>query len=101
MDITIKDKTITLKRSFRSLIAYEKATGAAFSPHTVSDMILYFFCVIISSDEDIDLDFDTFIDWIDEEPARLTDFTAWLTEQEEKESRFSKKKVTRKKKVMQ
>lgn len=101
MDISINNRQITLKKSFRSLIAYEKATGGTFSPRTVTDMILYFFCVVISSDDEADIDFDTFIDWIDEDPARLSEFSNWLTEQEDKEKQFVKKKVTRKKKVSQ
>ena len=49
MKVTIKEKEITLKQSFRALIAYEQITNETFNPSTITDMILYFYCVIISS----------------------------------------------------
>ena len=51
MKVTIKEKEITLKSSFRALIAYEQITNHTFNPSTITDMILYFYCVIISSKE--------------------------------------------------
>lgn len=98
MVITIKDKTITLKRTFRSLIAYESATGKAFNPKTVTESIMYFYCVIIASDMELELTYDEFMDWLDENPTALQEFTQWLIEQSEIESKLTKKKTVRTKK---
>ena len=100
MEITIKDKTITLKKTFRSLIAYESATGKAFNPKTITETIMYFYCVIVSSDLNLELTYDDFMDWLDDNPEALQGFTAWIIEQSEIESKVTKKKsVTAKKKA--
>lgn len=81
MKVTIKDKEITLKQSFRALIAYEQITNETFNPSTITDMILYFYCVIISSKEfDEPMTFEEFMDYLDEHQELLTDFTTWLTQ---------------------
>lgn len=98
MEITIKDKTIKLKRTFRSLIAYESATGKAFNPKTVTESIMYFYCVIIASDMELELTYDEFMDWLDNNPPALQGFTQWLIEQSEIESKLTKKKTVRTKK---
>lgn len=96
MEITINEKKITLKKSFRSLIAYESAMGKTFNPTTITESIMYFYCVIISSDSDIELSFDNFMDWLDNNPNSLKEFTQWLIEQNEIENKLTKKKSTKK-----
>lgn len=96
MQITINEKKITLKKSFRSLIAYESAMGKTFNPTTITESIMYFYCVIISSDSDIELSFDNFMDWLDNNPNSLKEFTQWLIEQNEIENKLTKKKSTKK-----
>lgn len=93
MEITINNKTIQLKKTFRSLIAYESATGKSFNPTTVSESIMFFYCVIIASDTDLELSYDDFLDWLDATPTHLQDFTNWLIEQGENEQRLIKKKA--------
>lgn len=92
MEITINNKTIKLKKSFRSLIAYESATGKPFAPSTISDSIMYLYCVIISSDPSLEINYDNFMDWLDDNPTTLSEFTQWLVEQSEIESKLAKKK---------
>lgn len=92
MKVTIKEKEITLKSSFRALIAYEQITNHTFNPSTITDMILYFYCVIISSKEfDEPMTFDEFMDYLDEHQELLTDFTTWLTESSKQNQIFEGK----------
>ena len=92
MKVTIKDKEITLKQSFRALIAYEQITNETFNPSTITDMILYFYCVIISSKEfDEPMTFEEFMDYLDEHQELLTDFTTWLTESSKQNQIFEDK----------
>lgn len=98
MEIKINEKTIKLKKTFRSLIAYESATGKAFNPTTITESIMYFYCVIIASDTTLEITYDEFMDWLDNNPTAFQDFTEWLIEQSEIESRLTKKKTTRTKK---
>ena len=93
MKVTIKEKEITLKSSFRALIAYEQITNHAFNPSTITDMILYFYCVIISSKEfdNEPMRFEEFMDYLDEHQELLTDFTTWLTESSKQNQIFEGK----------
>ena len=48
MTIRIKGKEYTLKSSFRSYMIYENITGKSFEPTTMTDIINFFFCVVIT-----------------------------------------------------
>lgn len=74
---------------------YEKATGASFSLTTVSDMIMYFYCVVAASD-DVDIDFDAFLNWLDDNEVALVEFTKWLAEQNKVDEFTESKKKVRK-----
>lgn len=92
MKVTIKEKEITLKSSFRALIAYEQITNHAFNPSTITDMILYFYCVIICSKEfDEPMRFEEFMDYLDEHQDLLNTFTTWLTESSKQNQIFEGK----------
>lgn len=78
MIINIKNKQVELKNTFRSLIIYEKITDEVFSPKTLTNMIIYFYSVVMASDKDLDLTFDYFTDWLDEHNEELNNFTQWL-----------------------
>lgn len=96
MEIQINDRKITLKKTFRSYIIFESATGKPFAPKTLTDTIMYFYCVVIASDPDLELSFDAFVDWLDSAPTALQEFTEWLVKQSEIESSTAKKKTVRK-----
>lgn len=95
MEITINNKTVTLKKTFRSVIAYEQATKKTFNPSTISEMILYFYCVIIASDTELEITYDDFLNWLDDNENTLKDFTMWLSKMNEVESTTAKKKSVR------
>jgi hypothetical protein len=96
MEIQVNDRKITLKKTFRSYIIFESATGKPFAPKTLTDTIMYFYCVVIASDSEIELSFDEFVDWLDNAPTALQEFTEWLIRQSEVDSATSKKKSVRK-----
>ena len=95
MTITINNKEVTLKKSFRSYIIYESATVKPFAPNTLTDSILFFYCVVISSNSELDVTFDDFLTWLDENNTALAEFTEWLIKQSEIESKQTKKKTVR------
>lgn len=96
MDITINEKTVTLKKSFRSVIAFEQAMKKSFNLENLTDTIMYFYCTILSSDQELVITFDDFLAYIDENPNAITEFTQWLVKQNEMESKLSKKKTPKK-----
>ena len=79
MKVKIKDLEITLKNSFRSLIIYEAMTKKSFKPETITDVIVYFFSVISASANPQQVDWDDYMDWLDNNPTAITDFQTWLT----------------------
>lgn len=95
MTITINNKEINLKKTFRSVIAYEQATKGTFNPTTISETIMYFYCVIIASDTELEITYDDFLNWLDDNPTALKEFTQWLIKVNEIESTTTKKKTVR------
>lgn len=96
MKIKIKDLEITLKNSFRSLIIYEAMTKKTFKPETITDVIVYFFSVISASANPQQVDWDDFMNWLDENPNAIAEFQNWLTSTMSFNSQFgndAKKKV--------
>ena len=78
MKINIKGKEIELKNTFRSMIIYEKVAGKTFNPQGITEILLYFYSVIMASDKDCQLEFDDLLDMVDENPKLITDFSQWL-----------------------
>ena len=79
MKITLKNKEIELKYSFRSMMIYEKITGGSFNPKGITEILIYLYSSILASDKNIDLTFEEFMDWIDDNPQVITEFSTWLT----------------------
>lgn len=77
MTIKIREQEITLKYSMRALFQYENILGA-FNPKSLSDFATFFYCVVCSSNKDLDLTFDEFIDFLDEDPSKMSEFAEWL-----------------------
>lgn len=90
MKVKIKEQEITLKYSLRSLFLYERKTGESFSPRNIEQFCLYFYCVVCSSNKDLDLTFDDFIDEvIDPNPQVMNEFAEWLNSVMQKSSFLS------------
>ena len=58
MTITINDKEIQLKYSFRAMMIYENIAQKSFEPKEMS--------------------LESFIDWLDEQPKLLEEYIKWL-----------------------
>lgn len=78
MIINIKNKEVELKYTFRSMIIYEKITGESFQPKGVTEVLIYLFSTIVASSKGIDLTFEEFIDFADENPNIVNEFNEWL-----------------------
>lgn len=80
MEVTINGKNISLKYSFRALMMYENITQKSFNPQGLTDVITFFYSVVVASTKDTTLSFEDFIDWIDDNPSKLNEFSQWLTD---------------------
>lgn len=79
MKVNIKGQEVELRYSMRSLFMYENITGQSFNPKTLQDFATFFYCVVCSSNKDLDLTFDDFIDEvIDPQPELMSEFAEWL-----------------------
>ena len=74
----INGKEIKFKYTFRALMIFEKIAGESFTGRGISEILIYFYSTIIASNPDITLTFDNFIDWLDENPNAINDFSNWL-----------------------
>ena len=90
MKLTIKDKEIELKYSIRSLIMFENMAEKSFAPETLTDIITFMYCVVVSSSKDYSLTFDDFIDFLDENPDVIKDFGDWLQSSANSNENFKK-----------
>ena len=79
MQINILGKDIELKYSFKALMIFENIKGESFNPQTISDIIIFFYSVILGSDRNLSLEFDDFISWLDDNPEKMTEFSSWLS----------------------
>lgn len=102
MKIKINDNEYELKLSMRSYLLFENIKGKSFELETMTDTIIFFFCVILTSSKDYDFKYDQLLDMLDENPDLLLEFNNWLIQEYSKESMLSpededdKKKVTEK-----
>jgi hypothetical protein len=61
-------------------MVYENITNKSFEPKSISDIIYFFYSVAFTSAKGEALDFEKFIDWLDENPSAITEFNVWLTD---------------------
>ena len=88
MKVNINNKEVELKYSFRSMIIYEKITNESFSPKGITEIINYFYSTVMASDKTLELGYEEFIDYLDENPERLTEFNEWLVKVTERNKKI-------------
>ena len=91
MTITINKKKVTLKYTIRAMMMYENMTQKSFAPQSITDVITFMYCIIVSSMKDYSYTFDNFIDYVDDHPELLTKFSEWVQTEAEVNSDLSKK----------
>lgn len=79
MKITINEKEIELKYSFRALMMYENINGNTYNGGGLTEAITLFYCIVVTSSKDYSLDYDNFIDWLDENQDTLKEFFTWIS----------------------
>lgn len=77
--ITLQGKELDIKLSFRSLMTYEKLSGKNYTQISdLQDTLIYLYSCIISSNKGLEMDWERFLDAIDEEPESLESFLTQL-----------------------
>lgn len=67
--ITINGRDYEIRSSLRSLFLFEEITKRPFRVETLLDNYLYFYCVLLACNKDVDLTWNEFIDAIDADPG--------------------------------
>lgn len=80
MTISIYNKEVELKQTLRALFIYEKITNEMFNPSTLTNIVIYFYSVVMASDKNLTISFEEFTDWLDNNMNELTNFTNWLAQ---------------------
>ncbi len=97
MKIKINDKEIELKQTIRALLMFENIKNESYSPKSLNDILLYIYCVVVASSRDYTLDYDSFIDWVDENPTELEKITQFIQQNQENQNSIKKNKSQLKK----
>ena len=59
---------------------YENITQKSFQPQGLSDVVTFFYSVVVASAKGMNISFDGFLDWLDDNPTSLNHFSDWLTD---------------------
>lgn len=78
MTLKINDKDVELKIKTRTYMLYENITNKSFEPTTMTDIINFLYCVILTSSNDYDYKYNDLLDFLDEDPMILPNFCNWL-----------------------
>ena len=92
MKIKINDTEIILKQSIRSLLMFENITGASYAPKSLNDVLLYLYCVVVASSKDYSIEYDQFIDWIDDNPTEFDKILQFIQQTDENQNNIKKNK---------
>ena len=80
-----------MRYSMRSMMIYENIMQQNFNPKGLTEILTFFCCYVLASCKDLNLTFDEFIDWIDENPEAIVEFNEWLASTVNKNSYLRKK----------
>lgn len=87
--IKIKDTEYNIKYTIRALFIFEQITGKAFKIETLLDNYIFFYSMILASNKDKVLDWNDFLDAVDENPNLMLEMNKTLKEQENFDNLFN------------
>lgn len=86
--VNINGKTYQIKQTVRALFLWEQIAGRSFEINTTLDNYLYYFCLILANNKDCELDWDEFLDAIDNDPTIVVEMTKALADLTKLEKMF-------------
>lgn len=88
MKITINNKEYNIKYTLRALFIFEQITGRSFSIETLLDNYIFFYSIILANNPE-PLEWDEFIDALDNDPTILTNISKAVEEYQKKDNQFT------------
>lgn len=87
--IEINGKNYQVRYTIRALFIFEQITGKPFKIETLLDNYLFFYSMILASNKDQVLEWDDFINAIDEDPTLFQRIADIVGEQQKKDKVFA------------
>lgn len=87
-----------LKYTLRALFIYEQITGKVFKMETITDEYIFFYCILLANNPNMNLTFEELIEAIDEDMNIMLEFQSFLKKEIEKQQMFITNTVDAKKK---
>lgn len=97
--IKINDKEYKVKYTIRALFYWEQITGKPFAINTLLDNYLFFYCMILANNPDNVLDWDQFLNAIDNDPTLFTQINSTVEDSQKKDELFNNEETTGEKKI--
>lgn len=79
--VNINGKDYQIKQTIRSLFLWEQIAGRPFEMKTTLDNYLYYYCLVLANNKDCDLEWDAFLDSIDNDPTIVLNMTKAIADQ--------------------
>ena len=89
MEITIKEQTYKLKYTLRALFIFEEITGKLFNIKTITDEYIFFYCLLLANNKEMNLTFDDLISEIDDSPEIMQQYQDYMTLEMKKQKQFN------------
>lgn len=87
-NITINNTEYKVKYTLRALFIFEQITGKPFQIVTLMDNYLFFYSMILANNPDCSLEWDDYIDALDNDPTLLIQLSKIVEEYQKKDKLF-------------
>lgn len=87
--ITINGKEYNIKYTVRSLFIFEQITKKSFKIETLLDNYIFFYSLLLANNRDCKLEWDDFIDALDDDPTIFSKMSDIVTKQQKKDNIFN------------
>lgn len=88
-EIEINGKNYKLKYTIRSLFIFEQITGKSFKIENMLDNYVFFYSMILANNPDDILNWDEYLNAMDEDPTLFKRMSDIIEEQQKKDNLFS------------
>lgn len=97
--IKINNKEYKVKYTIRALFYWEQITGKPFAINTLLDNYLFFYCMILANNPDNVLEWDQFLNAIDNDPTLFSQINSTVEDSQKKDELFNNEETTGEKKI--
>lgn len=96
--VKIGEKELKIKQNFRALMLFEDLAKKKISEiqESVGDIMLLFYCTVKANNKDLNINYDEFIDLIDDNAESFEIYTNYLKTQVNEVENTDKKKIKKK-----